>query len=186
MDEAERLRRELQREVEILERLGTRRLKLAQTRGAPPGWQADWDKANRDLWEQVRVLSTPAEHALAQLRQGDPSPIPWVIAFLEADPWFFRSGYLKGNYARVLRRYDLDPNQRERLRAAILNNLHKGGRLEFGEVRRLARRLDTPDLRRQVAKFLDHPDPGTRERAQLLLASCALNDQSGRDLRSER
>lgn len=186
MDEAERLRRELQREVEILERLRTRRLKLAQTRGVPPGWQADWDKANRDLWEQVGVLSTPAEHALAQLRQGDPSPIPWVIAFLEADPWFFRSGYLKGNFLRLFRRYPLDAPKQQRLRSAILNTLDKGGRLEFGEARRLARRLDTPDFRKQVARFLDHPDPGTRERAQLILASCTLNDQPGRDLRSKR
>ncbi len=183
MDAAERLKSELAQEVEVLERKRAHWQRMVQQHGYEG---ALTNAAGRELWEQVRRLSGPAETVLEQLRGGDASAVPWAIAFLEADPWFFRSGYMKGNYARLLRRYELDQNQRERLRAAILNNLHKGGRLEFGEIRRLARRLDTPAFRTRLSKFLDHPDPGTGERAQLLLASCAINDQPGRDLRIER
>ena len=183
MDEAERLRRELQREVDALEERRSKWQRMVQHYGYE-GTRTN--TAGRELWELIRRLSEPAERVLDQLRAGDASGIPWAIAFLEADPWFFRSGYMKGNYARLLRRFELDRAQRQRLRAAILNNLHKGCRLEFGEVRRLARRLDTPDFRTRVSRFLEHPDSGTRERAQLILASFALNDQTGRDLRSER
>lgn len=184
MDAAERLLRELQREVEEIERLRSRWRTLAEQRRSHDASSEAASTASRELWEQWHHIAARAERVLEQLRAGDASGVPWAIAFLEADPWFFRSGYMKGNYARLLRRFELSTNQRERLRAAILNNLHKGGRLEFGEVRRLARRLDTADFRKRVAKYLDHPDPGTRERAQLILESCSLNDQPGRDLRS--
>lgn len=120
-----------------------------------------------------------------RLRAGDISAVGWGVAILEADPYHFRSGYLKSDISRWLRRVPLSELQKDRLRAAILNTLPKGGGLEFGETRRLARRLDSPRFRKQIEKFLTHPDPGTMERARLLLESCRLNETRG-DLRGAR
>ena len=43
-----------------------------------------------------------------------------AIAFLEADPWFFRSGYEKQNIIRHLKRAQLSAAQRERLARVVL------------------------------------------------------------------
>ena len=185
MDEAERLRRELQREVEILERLNARLRSLLQTRGASPELTSATDEASGEVWRQSRGLEASAATALAGLRSGDASFLPWVVAYIEVDPWYPFSGYMKGDLMRQLRKFDIESRQADRLRAAILGNLSKGRRLEFGEVRKLARRLDTAAFRRELAKRLQEGDADTRERAQLLLDACALNDYR-QDLRSAR
>ena len=78
--------------------------------------------------------------AIRVLRERNLAGVEYGIALLEADPWCFRSGYLKATLARQLRKTLLSETQRERLRTAILNTLDKGNRLEFGETRKLARR----------------------------------------------
>lgn len=125
------------------------------------------------------------QESYVRLRDGEATAVEWGIAILEADPYQFRSGYLKSDISSYLRKFELTGGQRERRRAAILSTLDKGNRLEFGETRKLARRLDTPKFRKAIEKFLKHPDPGTRERAALLLESCNLNETKG-DLRGAR
>lgn len=173
---------------------------LANGPAEAPAWVKTWS----DYWDQLgkdpeylalraeersahEALHSPEfESAIESLRLGEAGrAADWAIAYLEADPWYFRSGYFKASLSRWLRQVPLAEVQRERLRAAILDNLPKGPRIDFTETRKLARRLDTPSFRSALERLTRHPDPGTADRARRLLAACALNDTPGRDLRQE-
>jgi len=173
---------------------------LANGPAEPPEWvrrwSAYWDGLKSDgnyqrLQEEARVarddLHSPEfEAALEGLKGGDANRAEYAIAYLEADPWYFRSGYLKGRIARWLRQVELSDAERERLRAVLLAALQKGSRYEQVEYRRLARRLDTPAFRSELNELARSKDDGIARRTALVLRFCELNDTPGRDLRGAR
>lgn len=166
----------------------------------PPEWVRKWsayweglktDASYQRFQQEARAareeLHSPEfEAALDGLRDGDTSGVEYAIAYLEADPWYFRSGYLKGRIARWLRQIDLSERQRERLRTVLLAALQKGSRYEQVEHRKLARRLDTSAFRAELSERARSKDEAIARRATLMLRSCELNDTPGRDLRGAR
>ena len=190
----------LMRRKEFVRELHERGNWLAKGPAEPPEWVQKWsaywaglksDGNYQRLQEEARVareeLHTPAfESALDGLKDGDTSGAEYAIAYLEADSWYFRSGYLKGRIARWLRQVELDELQRERLRAVLLAALQKGSRYEQVEYRKLARRLDTPAFRAELSNLARSKDEAIARRATLILRFCELNDMPGRDLRGAR
>lgn len=190
----------LMRRKEFLRELHERGNWLAKGPAEPPEWvrrwSAYWDGLKSDanyqrFQEEARVareeLHTPEfEAALEGLRDGDTGGAEYAIAYLEADPWYFRSGYLKGRIARWLRQVELSESHCERLRTVLLGALQKGSRYEQVDYRKLARRLDTPAFRVELGKLARSKDEGIAHRAMLTLRFCELNDTPGRDLRGAR
>jgi hypothetical protein len=97
-----------------------------------------------ELWDEL-VVGVQVE---------DPAAIEGAIRYLEADPWEFRSGYLKGRLLRHLANRQLDEHQRRRLRPVLLRYCDVGARFEFAEACRLARRMPIPGLREGLIKGL--------------------------------
>ena len=190
----------LMRRKEFLRELHERGDWLAKGPAEPPDWVRRWsgywdglksDANYQRLQEEARVareeLHSPGfEAALEALRNGDTGGAEYAIAYLESDPWYFRSGYLKGRIARWLRQIDLSERQRERLRTVLLAALQKGSRYEQVEHRKLARRLDTSAFRAELSERARSKDEAIARRATLMLRSCELNDTPGRDLRGAR
>ncbi|MEO8539946.1 MAG: hypothetical protein ABI577_09425 [bacterium] len=190
--------RRLNRRDDFLRELRERGNWLANGPAEPPPWVERWNKYWNDLAKDppygallaeerdahAALHSAEFESAIELLRlrlAGEPAD--WAIAYLEADPWYFRSGYLKTSLSRWLRQVELTDAQRDWLRDTILRNLPKGSRLDFTETRKLVRRLDTPQFRAKLDRLTHHRDLSTVDRARRLLTSCVLNDTSGRDLR---
>ena len=69
-----------------------------------------------------------------------------VIEWLAEDPFCHESGYLKQTVMRH-RRFEFTDAQAAALRSVVLDSIQRGKRKEFRELRRLARRLDSPGLR---------------------------------------
>lgn len=109
--------------------------------------------------------------AFKGLRRGDPGGIDVLIEFLEADPMFFRSGYVKTQILRMLKRAPLTSPQASRLRAVILGVIAKRWGREFGDYARLALKLDQPSLRTSLNALLAGHDAETRRRARRVLAT---------------
>ena len=103
------------------------------------------------------------------LGRGDPSGADIAIEFLEGDPWFFRSGYVKATLIERLTRLDLSPLHASRLRSVVLTAVDSRDRRELRRYRRLARKVDTPELRKALQSRLDADDPGVRRRARWIL-----------------
>lgn len=104
-----------------------------------------------------------------RLRDGDPAGLERAVRFLEADPWFFRSGYVKADLLRFIKRTDLSPAYRRRLRRVLLAAVSHRDRREFRYYCRLARTLDDPELRQALAQRLTDSDAGVRRRARWML-----------------
>lgn len=133
---------------------------------------------NQMMAANAALYTQDFERAVAELRNGRSAGIETAIAFLEADPWHYHSGYLKQKLARWIRRMPLTEQQRERLRQALTSAIQKGRREDLSEYVSLGRTLDTPEFRSRLLKVIETADEGTAYRAQRMLAACQLNDSS--------
>jgi len=83
---------------------------------------AAWKEAARVFHESYDRLAFPGGIAreFELLKAGEPTAIEMAVCFLEADPWYFRSGYHKADFLRLLRKHPLSDDQCARLRDVIL------------------------------------------------------------------
>src|SRR5205807_7166508 len=81
-----------------------------------------WREALERFHSAYGELAFPGgiEKAFLLLVKNDPEGIEMAVRFLEADPWYFRSGYIKADVLRLLRASPLTEEQRKRLRQVIL------------------------------------------------------------------
>lgn len=121
-----------------------------------------------------RMITDELWDAIERLRVGDPTAVDPAIAFLEADPWAFRTGYLKGTIMRRLRRCPLDPEQQARLRAVLLYLVEAGGRWEYREACRLAWRVADPPFMAALVELASRSDWRVRQRAQWMFDAIRL------------
>ena len=115
---------------------------------------------------------------VALLANGDTDGLETAIRFLEADPYFDRSGYVKADLLRLIKRLPLDLEQMTRFRAVVIDAVERRGGREFRGYCRLARRLDGAELRGALAKQARSGDAAIRRRAGWMLK--VLGAQSGR------
>ena len=91
---------------------------------------------------------------VAGLQRGEKSAVEPSIVFLEADPRFFRSGYMKEALCRFLGRASLTAQQRNRLvsvATAAIDDGRRSGRERHAFARMLAR-IDPPAVAERVRK----------------------------------
>ena len=126
-------------------------------------WLAAVARAN-SAWQSVFPAHFWEEYE--KLKRGDASGAETAIEFLEADPWFPQSGYVKANLANFLKRVHLDPSQISRLQSVVLNIVDKRASQEFRRYCQLARRIDGLVLREGLTSRCANADDGVRRRAR--------------------
>jgi hypothetical protein len=128
------------------------------------------DACIEEFWMAIEAALPPDfDDAYAKLKAGDSSGIETILQFLEADPIFFRSGYLKADLVRFLSRTPLSGPQIERLRVVVLRVAGLRDGREFRRYCRLARRLDAPPFRSELEALLSSDDADIRRRAGWVL-----------------
>ena len=88
-----------------------------------------------------------------------------ILDFLEADPVFFRSGYMKESLLGELKKRTLDRREAERLQAIILNVVRKPDRREFRRYCRVATIVDDQGFRQKLRDLEAADDADVRRRA---------------------
>jgi hypothetical protein len=127
----------------------------------------------------MNAFYTPEFEAVYEaLKRGDGSRAENAVAFLEADPVCFRSGYAKADLLRFLGRIPLGAALEERLRSVVLQVVRSRHGREFRRYCLLARQLDCPDFRRRLALLRVCDDPAARLRAKWVID--AMNGPAGR------
>jgi hypothetical protein len=130
-----------------------------------PAWAA-WESAVDAFYAALDAAYPPGFwDDYDRLRRGDSAGLDTAVRFLEADPWFFRTGYLKASLLRRIRRFSLTPDQTARLRNVVLSVVQRRDGREFREYCRLARKVDGPELRSRLQGLAVHSDPRVRRRA---------------------
>ena len=112
-----------------------------RSKGNPKGFE-QWNAATatfRAYHHPVFELWNP--EILASIRAGDRNSIEGALAFLEADPHFFRSGYLKEKVLHALKRASWQTRDGTRLKMIILRAVEGRFKREFKFYARLIPRL---------------------------------------------
>lgn len=104
-----------------------------------------------------------------RIRAGDPTGMEGAVSFLEADPWFYRTGYIKSKLIRYIKQPLLTPNYVKRLQQVVLSVVDKRDDRNFRDYCRLARKVDSPELREGLTRRLTHTDTNVRRRAKWVL-----------------
>ncbi len=154
--------------------------------GKQPGWIVKWNEHFEALATnpnyvrlhaeraevRARLHSPEFELAIEGMKQGDASGAEYAIAYLEADPWYFRSGYLKSTIARRLRRISLTVTQKSRLQDALRRFVtSKGGGYEVVEMRKLGETCRNRDFRGHLERWKSRTTAERGARAALMLDS---------------
>jgi hypothetical protein len=108
------------------------------------------------------------KRGLADLKSGLPEAVEQAVRFMEADPLFNQSGYIKEEIIRRLKHVPLTPIQRGRLARVVLRSLSGGWQMPR-KIARLAPRVETPAFRKAVEVAAESDYSEERIRAQLVL-----------------
>jgi hypothetical protein len=141
----------------------------------------DRDEEHYELWAQACQrfrssfdrLAFPGglDQELSSLKRGDAQAIEMAVRYLESNPWYFRSGYIKEELLQRLKRVALTENQRERLRVVIIERINKGSGREFRRYCRLAKDLMNSALKAKVKQAMTSNDVNVSRRAGWVMNS---------------
>ena len=133
------------------------------------GWER-WHEACAQLHAQCHPTDYLWERStLERIRSGDQEVIEDAILFLDVDPWFFRSGYLKEGLIRGLKRAPLAALQQRRLRHVVLKVCQGRNRREFRCYCSLGMKLWTPEFEDGVRAAVGAHDAESNHRFAHLL-----------------
>ena len=131
-------------------------------------------EAHRKKWEDACRAFHAFRHPIfefhdPEVRRKVRSGIePWrsdALLFLEVDPWFFRSGYLKERLLRALKGADLNSEECDRLNRVLVAVVDSRERREFRDYCRLAAKVATTALRAELQLRVASQDERLRRRA---------------------
>ena len=177
MDRAEILRR-----AERLNVASDRVHTTADRRDSGASAMADWRQAADDFHVAFESMYADTNIIIGRLQAGSVEGVEPAITFLEADPWCFRSGYVKADILRSLVRCPLTTDQAARLRQVVLYVVDRRDRREFRRYCRLAQIVDSEDLRRGLVARLRSGDRGVVRRALSVLESLDSDKLADGDL----
>jgi hypothetical protein len=136
-----------------------------QSRGAMEAW---WQACDR-----YRRHTSPMEGRLGQIDTSglahSASLRDFAITFLEADPMYFRSGYIKAGLLHRLKSAEFDEREAARLAAVLVDAIRRRGQREFLYYCRLAAALRHPEVMAEAARLTDSADGRVASRARMML-----------------
>lgn len=127
-----------------------------------------WDLACY-AFHSYRSKMDPHIELAGRKRRYERRVLEFVVSFLEVDPWFFGSGYLKETYLTRLKRSDLDETVKERLRRVLLDAVDQRGTREFKRYCRLAAVIWDDGLVSSLERAGESTDGAVASRARFML-----------------
>ena len=166
----EELRRIIETDARRIEELRAEVLRRAGQRDSSAITRDAWQKACQAFHDEFLLRSFPGGYdAIASIREGDGTAIETALQFLEVDPWFFRSGYIKADVARALANAPLDEEQKARVRNVVLRKVSGHPVREFRRYCHLAASVADAPFVRQVEALAALPEAATARQARWVL-----------------
>lgn len=111
-----------------------------------------WEDACNDFHASYNELAFPGglEKAIGLLKNQDAATISVAIIYLQTDPYFHRSGYIKQRIIRLIKKATLSQEQIEQLQEVVLDAIQHNGRREFDEYYRLARKIQNAEFVKRI------------------------------------
>lgn len=105
--------------------------------------------------EALRAVWPPEIWTALDPPYEDPAKLDLLLRFLEEDPFFFRSGYVKEKALGRIGKFPLSDEDRQRIANIVLRAVDTVGRREFGRQANLARWADQGLLRPGLLRRMD-------------------------------
>ncbi len=131
--------------------------------------RSEWELACTAFHSYVSRMDYHIERACKNVRYNEKQLLEFVVCFLEVDPWFYRSGYLKEVFLTRLKRSDLNDAIKERLRIVLAGSVHRRGTREFKYYCRLAAVIGDEGLVSALEKASESADGAVAYRAKSML-----------------
>ena len=93
----------------------------------------------------------------------------FAIAYLEMDPMYFRSGYIKALLLEKLKAVDFDEPETARLTAVLIDAVRTRGQREFRRYCKLAAVLQSPEVEEEAKCLAQSSDGRVASRAKMML-----------------
>lgn len=131
----------------------------------------------RDAWESAcdsfREYASPLKCYIDRIRQEDLSDNSelkeFALDFLQIDPDFFRSGYMKETILRKLKNANLDKGEEERVQVIIVDAVINRGRREYRDYCNLAANFAQFSTIDRVKSLAKNSDSAICSRALMML-----------------
>ena len=142
-------------------------------RGLDDRHYQEWVEACECFHASFDQLAFPGglEREFDLLKHSDAQAVEMAVQYLEADPWYFRSGYIKEQLIQALRKVSLTDAQRERLREVVIERIKKGSGREFRRYCRLARDLRSAEFVAKIRQAMLSEDANISRRAGWVMSS---------------
>lgn len=133
-------------------------------------WAA-WEEAAKAFHLAYDRLAFPGglTKEFELLKASDSTAIEMAVRFLEADPWYFRSGYHKADILRQLRKHALSDDQCARLREVILRKVRACYARETREYARFAPKVTNAEFEAKVLEIARNSNRFTARHAQWIV-----------------
>lgn len=122
--------------------------------------------------EKYDQLAFPGglEKGISSLKEGNPNAVTTALEFLKINPYFFRSGYIKQEIARILKQISLNNNQIEELQDILITLVQGKSHREFIEYCRLAKKVSDQKFITKLEKIIkESKDTAIQKQAQQML-----------------
>lgn len=130
-----------------------------------------WSRACKKFHTHVSAMSEFVNRIYKDHKIQDEETLEFCITFLEVDPFFFRSGYIKEEILTKIKRSDLSEKQIFRLRTILINAVEFRGSKEFKYYCRLAGFIANNELIDQLQQMTKKAESTKRYRAKKMLTT---------------
>ena len=154
-----------------LEKLRKKVDEMFRQRSQSPKHEAAWREAARAFHAGYDKLAFPGglSREFELLKVGDATAIEEAVRFLEADPWYFRSGYHKADILKMLGKHPLSEDQCARMRELILKRVRGRPVREVRAYARFAPKVNTPQFEAEIIKIAKNSNRLAVRHAQWVL-----------------
>lgn len=128
-----------------------------------------WKKACEEFHLYVSEIDPFLRRVYEDSEYTCDEQLEFVICFLEVDPIFFRSGYIKEEILRKIKRAKLTKNQMNRLRNILIQAVKDRGSREYKAYCRLAIRIADANLISSLESIFRNNEGALKSRAKLML-----------------
>ncbi|GEM_PF-3803224 len=141
----------------------------ARRNESPEAYQA-W----QDACARARQTTLPTDYLWSdevaqKIKDGDREYTDDALLFLEVDPWFDSSGYLKEHLLEKLRQAPLTEDDKARIRKALIAVAGGRNRREFGRWCSLAVKVTTDEFERELEELAKERDAASSGKFSFLL-----------------
>lgn len=135
----------------------------------------EWSRETLDRWYAAldRIWNPQFKDAYCGARKGDFTFSKTLIQFLEEDPIFFRSGYVKEDILQRLRPEVLSKKEIARLRLVCIRAVDVCNRREYRRYCRLAARIADAEVVKALDGRINSADGQVRSRARMMINAIA-------------